>query len=247
MLHMWLSTVAQGKLRGGQGHTFVSPCSHEQVTWQEVKVGWTFCGLWSILTFTVGLHTQQALWRHGKASWKCFPGRCWARAQHFSTVYLHQGRTCLNSQGSMTAHSNGPRSCWRHPLCQRAAITNTGLIWEISKDTPLPWTNILATFMWCFMGKILFHCLALTSSLLPPVTASPLAPWWTPGSRVEFPPSLTSWTLPFLSALPGCTNPEHPSCEVWLTFSRGLLNVLLLALWGGGNGNPRKAVTPGKR
>lgn len=103
--------------------------------------------------------------------------------------------------------------------------------------------------MWCSMGKILFHCLALRFSLLPPVTVSPLALWWTPGSRVGFLPSLTSQILPLLLPAPaGCPhpNPEHPSCGAWLTFSRGLPNASLLSRWGGGNGNPRKALTPGK-
>lgn len=78
------------------------------------------------------------------------------------------------------------------------------------------------TFMW----KIQFHYLPLIFSLLPPVTVSPLARRWTPGSRVGFPPSLTSQTRPLLlSALPGCphTNPEHSSCGAWLTFSGGCL------------------------
>lgn len=74
------------KAARGQGHAFASPCSHEQVTWQEIKVGWTLCSLQTILTSTVGLHTQQALQRHGKTSWKCFPGRCCCRGEDFSCV-----------------------------------------------------------------------------------------------------------------------------------------------------------------
>lgn len=152
----------------------------------------------------------------------------------------------------MAARSEALGSWQCHPLGQRTEITSTGLIWEISKDRPLFWANIFSTqpplcgVLWgkfCFItwhrhlphcSQWLCHHLLFDGHLGVGLGSPSLSP-------AKFCPFSSQHCLDAPQ-----TNPEHPFCGAWLTFSRGLPNSSLLALWEGGNGNPRKSVTPGE-